>query len=427
MKLLILTIFTLLASTQYNSVYGQTLPSIKKLFKKHVFVDFKTAQYEINIDLKNKTVSTKSHITFNQEEDGHIIFDLKKICTDVTLDQKKVKIKKLIISKAFTMAKTISTITKAGIHTLTVNTNLTEGISFKEGFEMGLWMRDLFGRKFLEQYLPTNFEFDQYKANLVINITGGDISDYVLMVNGKKSKTKTGFIVNFPEFYTASSFFIHLFQSKNYKMNISEYTRKDGKKIDFVVYSKDEKLTTSLKNKANNSVKELEVFYGSWPHDYLIVFGDQDAGGMEHAGATQTSLGSLDHELHHSYFSRAVLPRNGNAGWMDEAIVTWRDRGYPLNKVTNFKKHNLGCHSVFRRSTDWDSYKKGGNFIGHLAYLYSVKGIDFKEVLREYFHAYKFQVVTTKTFRLFLEQSYGESLKNKFKRYVCNNKISSDI
>ena len=155
----------------------------------------------------------------------------------------------------------------------------------------------------------------------------------------------------------------------------------------------------------------------------MIIFGDEVSGGMEHAGATQTSLGSLDHEIHHSYFSKSVIPENGNSGWMDEAIVVWRQRGFKISKKPNYKRHNLACHSRFRRSTDLQSYDAGSSFIGYLAYLFKEKGIDFKTVLRNYYAEYEYKVVNTKTFREFLEKSYGESLLGEFRQYVCNPRL----
>lgn len=423
MKLLILNL------SIFFSVVAQAtmLPSVNGLFKKKVFVDFETVVYNINIDLINNTVHTDSTIVFNQDKAGHVIFDLKRPCFKVLLDGKKVKALPLLIPGPMTLAKSISRKSKAGKHTLRIESRLKRGVNFNNGVELGFWMRDLFGRKFLEQYLPANFEFDQYKAKLNINFLSGDVNQHVLMANGDITIKNQGYSVDFPAFYNASSFFIHLFKKNSYVMDKSTFTRLDGKKIDFVVYSKDEELTNSLKERATSSLHDFEELYGRWPHDYLIIFGDQDSGGMEHAGATQTSLGSLDHELHHSYFSKSVIPENGNAGWMDEAIVTWRDRDYPLVKTPSFRRHNLACHSVHRRSTDWDSYKKGGNFIGHLAYLFSEKGMDFKSILRNYFQAYKYKIVNTKTFRLFLEKSYGESLLQKFKRYTCGNRRNSRI
>ena len=425
MKSLIL-IFVVFFSL-YSKATG--LSSYTSLFKRKVFVDFETVVYDISIDMKNKTVYTDSTIIFNQKKDGFVIFDLKNPFIKAKLDNKMVKIKSFFILRAMTWAKRVARKTKKGRHTLQVKSELKNGVKFRNGVELGFWMRDLFGRKFLEQYLPTNFEFDQYKARLNINFINCDcdIDKYTLMANGEVESTEKGYAVEFPSFYNSSSFFIHLFKKKSYISNKSIFTRMDGKKIDFVVYSKKKSLTHKLKDKAIQSVRELEELYGTWPHDYLIVYGGQNSGNMEHAGVIQTSLGALDHELHHSYFSKAVMPENGNAGWMDEAIVTWRDRGYPEVKKPYFKKHNLSCHSIYRRSTDWDSYKKGGNFIGHLAFLFAEKGIDFKNVLREYFHEYKFQIVNTKIFRNFLENYYGESLLSKFQRYTCGGKHHSRI
>lgn len=423
MKLLILNLtffFSLLAQ-------ATALPPVNGIFKHRVFVDFETVVYNINIDLQKNTVHTNSTIIFNQNEDGHVIFDLKKPCFKIKLDNRKVKALPLLIPGPVSLAKSISRKSKAGRHTLEIESRLKRGVNFKNGVELGFWMRDLFGRKFLEQYLPTNFEFDQYKAKLNINFVNGTAKEHTLLANGNITIRPDGYTVDFPSFYNASSFFIHLFKTNSYNMDKSIFTRLDGKKIDFIVYSKDMSLTEKLKKKATDSLQNFEELYGTWPHDYLIIFGDQDSGGMEHAGATQTSLGSLDHELHHSYFSKGVMPENGNAGWMDEAIVTWKDRGFPKVETPSFKKHNLACHSVHRRSTDWDSYKKGGNFIGHLAFLFSKKGIEFKDVLRNYFQEYKYQIVNTKTFRLFLEKSYGESLLNKFEKYTCGNKTNSRI
>lgn len=408
-----------------TALYSQVLPPVKYPFYKNVFVDFEKAHYTITIDLDQDVVTTESTIELVQNEKGHIVFDLKKPCLKVEIDGVKARTKTFLIPSSFGFAKTILKKTDAGRHTLKVTTRLKKGIDFKNEFELGFWIRDLIGRKFLEQYLPTSFEYDQYKATMNINIIGSKsniVKDYTLMANGDVTKTGRNYFIDFPEFYTASSFFIHIFETGKYIMKSEKFTRLDGKTIDLITYSDNQEFTQNLFEGTLKSVKELEAIYGTWPHDYLIVFGDDVKGGMEHAGATQTSLRSLDHELHHSYFSKSVIPRNGNAGWMDEAIVTWRDDEYPLVEKMSYKKHNLACHSVHRRSTDWDSYEKGGEFIAHLAYLFSLKGIDFNTVLRDYYQTYKYQIVETSTFQSFIEKSYGESLAAKFNQYVYKKK-----
>ena len=59
MKLIIFTIFTILSSTYSNAANTNTLPPIKILFKKYVFVDFQTVEYNITIDLDKKIVKRK--------------------------------------------------------------------------------------------------------------------------------------------------------------------------------------------------------------------------------------------------------------------------------------------------------------------------------------------------------------------------------
>lgn len=416
------TLFGLILFTLTSVSFAQALPDINGLLKDKTFVDFTHVDYTIEVDLEQQIITTKTKINLEQKNPGHIIFDLKKPCLKVKVDGRLSKTRSFVLPRSFGVAKNVSVFTKPGKHTLEVETRLKKGVSFSDDLDMGFWIRDLFGRRFLEQYLPTNFEYDQYQANLTIKFLNGDQSPYTLMANGDIHKIKDGYFVKFPKFYTASSFFIHLIKRSNYIIDRDVYKRADGVTIDFITYSRSKEFTARLKARTLSSMKSLEEYYGTWPHDYLIIFGDQDSGGMEHAGATQTSFSSLDHELHHSYIGKAVIPRNGNAGWMDEAIVTWRDRGYPLFEQMPDKRENLACHSVHRRATDWDSYEKGHQFIGHLASLFESKGMDLNLILKEWFQSYKYKIVTTKIFRSFLESYYGESLHAKFKRHTCGNR-----
>ena len=70
-------------------------------------------------------------------------------------------------------------------------------------------------------------------------------------------------------------------------------------------------------------------------------------GGMEHCGATITSMSALAHEITHSWFARGVMPANGNAGWIDEGTARWRDRGYPTAKGFSVRQPvNLSNYSL---------------------------------------------------------------------------------
>jgi hypothetical protein len=85
---------------------------------------------------------------------------------------------------------------------------------------------------------------------------------------------------------------------------------------------------------ARNVMQELEQTFGAYPHETLLVYcTGASSGGMEYAGAAMTSQAALGHEITHSWFARGVMPANGSAGWIDEAIARWRDLGYPRANV----------------------------------------------------------------------------------------------
>ena len=73
---------------------------------------------------------------------------------------------------------------------------------------------------------------------------------------------------------------------------------------------------------------DLESAFGPLPHGSVTVLArGTRPKAMEYAGAAATHIGALRHELDHSNFARSIMPANGNAGWIDEALATWGDSG----------------------------------------------------------------------------------------------------
>jgi hypothetical protein len=150
-------------------------------------------------------------------------------------------------------------------------------------------------------------------------------------------------------------------------------------------------------------------------------------GGMEYGGATMTSTGALGHELIHSWFARGVMPANGNAGWIDEAIASWRDNGYP-RRTTGFSNSpiNLGGFSQYRRHTTSAAYSSGASFISYLdGTLASVGGM--KEMLTLLWIEKRRQTITVPMFQSFLEEKSGKDLSQLFNFYVYGRRTSSDV
>ncbi len=154
---------------------------------------------------------------------------------------------------------------------------------------------------------------------------------------------------------------------------------------------------------------------------------------MEYAGAAMSGWFAVGHELQHNYFARAVMPANGNAGWIDEAVASWRD--YRVlhklfhwgNDMPNFTLMNLGNHSVYNRKTDKRSYEKGRIFMFYLdSVLKEVNGKSLKGFLKKYFDKRKYTTISTLDFQLDLEAYYGRSLNVIFNKYIYGIELDHD-
>jgi hypothetical protein len=278
-------------------------------------------------------------------------------------------------------------------------------------------MSDLADRRYLEQYLPANLEFDQFQMNMKVKVINSS-KTYALKVNGKKRELGNNtFEVTLPSFYSSSSLFFHLFPEDQIgNTQEFDYLSIDGRKIPIDIYTgynAEEFATAAVKILA-----ELENDYGPFPHDQLIIYGNMSSGGMEYSGATATSLKALGHEIFHSYHARGLMPANGNAGWMDEAIARWRDNKYPLVEKLTHQRGSLGGRPAWARSTDGLAYTDGSNFLSWIAYRMNQNGQSFKQFLRDYFTKYKHTTVTTELFRDEIKLMSGLPLDKDFDRYI---------
>ncbi len=148
---------------------------------------------------------------------------------------------------------------------------------------------------------------------------------------------------------------------------------------------------------------------------------------MEHCGATMTSLSALGHELTHSWFARGVMPTDGNSGWIDEAIASWRDDGYPrASAAPNRSPVNMGNFSVYRRHTSMDAYTLGARLISELDYLFRDQG-GMKAVLKEMYGQAKRTTITNAYFQSFMESETGMNLQAVFDRYVFGRSVNGSV
>lgn len=401
------------------AAYDQAPPSFSYKDDKAVFIDIIKASYVLTYDVLNKTVAVESTLSFKAPKAGHPLFDLTSEPLEATLDGQRVSTEAIKDPDQQTTLRIVKERIETGLHELKLKHTIETNVVFEEsGVASGFWMSDLNDRRYLEQYLPTNLEFDQYKMSLLVNVIGAQGKPHLLKANGKVSQiSENSFEVIYPSFYSASSVYFHLFLDKKNTNNAQFYYPSiDGRLIPVDIY------TTQNVNEYVDTTKlilaELEADYGAFPHKQLIIYGSLASGGMEYSGATITSFRALSHELFHSYHARALMPANGNAGWMDEAIARWRDNKYPLLEKLSFESTRLAGHSIWSRMTDRMAYTEGSAFLSWIAFRMNENGLSLKGFLRDYFQKFKFTTVTTHLFQKELTEASGLDLKADFDRYI---------
>lgn len=419
-------IFVLLSLCSINAWANLHLapPDFNYHENRAVFVDYKTAVYDITYDMSAKKTTVKTKIKFVSTNLGQPIFDLVPKPSKVSIDG-------LVVSSELIQApngkplRIVNAALLEGEHVLEVESTIKENQKYKifgKGVNAAFWFLDLTDRKFMEQYVPSNFEFDQYQMTLNVNFKNLGSKKQEIYANGEvKEIAPNTYQITYPEYFTASCPYFHTTPKGKFKRYDFTHTSITGREIPMTVYAPFYFFPKKFKTKSLKVMAELEQDYGPYPHPTFIAYGTiPGTGGMEHSGATRTSLSALDHEMLHSYFAKGVMPANGNSGWIDEAIASWRDYGYLRLPTPAFKSSGIGNHSAYQRNTDHRSYALGREFLAYIDYRLQNSG-GLKAFLKGYFAAYKHTVVTTEHFKNNLELFSGLDLTEDFNTYILGN------
>lgn len=389
---------------------------------KAVYVDFESAHYELTYDLNAKSARVKATIKFEAVEEGYPVFDMRANALTAMLDDEPTLVSDLKTPDGATTVRVLSTIATPGEHTLVITAPLTNLVEFNNGgVHSATWTTDLNDRGYLEQYMPANMEFDRVPMVFDVKFVGLT-KKQVVYANGDIKELKNNhFQVTFPDYFTSSSVFFHTVPEGVMAETRFDFRSIDGRMLPVVIYLKPGFLsnpTSSLERLKNDTVRimnELEADYGPFLHPSLTIY-NAGMGGMEYCGATMTSLSALGHELIHSYFARGIIPANGNSGWIDEAIASWRDNGYP--RGSGFSGNaNMAGRAAYTRFTDRQAYSYGATFMSNLDNLFSSQG-GLKSLLRRLVEEKAFTPFFTEDFVAWAEGHYRTSLMEIFKRHV---------
>lgn len=385
-----------------------------------VFVDFKDAHYLITYDITNKSAKIKAEIQFDAPEAGFPIFDSVEAPESIMLDGKPVEAVQTKTPAGETTLRYISKAVKTGSHKLTMEVPLKTLVEFKDGgVKSAFWTSDLSERQYLERYMPANFEFDQVKMNFTVKFEGLKKEKQAIYTNGVVTEVDgSTFKISYPSYFTSSSLFFHTVPQSTVKELKFTLKSIDGREIPSVVYVGSTSIFTSLdslKRQTTEIFQELESDYGPFPHPSITVY-NAGMGGMEYCGATMTSVSALGHELFHSYFARGVMPANGNSGWLDEALASWRDNGYQ-SLGTLAGSSGMSSHPYYTRTTDRAAYSFGERFMRLMDGKLKEKG-GLKPFMRHMVENRKFSPLFVEEFIKEMGEFYSADFSADFQQYT---------
>lgn len=386
-----------------------------------VFADFTAAQYEITYNSLEKKASASVRLSVETAEDGFIVFDSHSEPTEVKLDGETASSALTTTPNKESKLRIVTKIAKAGTHVITMNVAITQLVEFTSaGVKSAYWMTDLTDRGYLERYLPTNFLFDRIPMSFLVKFIGAEIKQNIY-ANGVIEKLGDAeYRITFPDGLNASCVYFHTTPA-NGTDELRFVTKSiDGREIPTVIYVlRDGTNNTSrledLKRRVTKIFNELESDYGAFPHPAITVY-LAGSGGMEYSGATMTSSSALEHEFYHSYYARAVIPSDGNSGWIDEALASWRDNGYQTQNSLSGSTR-MAALGEYNRVTDRQAYGFGAKFMAYLDGKTKSKG-GLKPFLKDTVEKKAFDPLNVAEFIALMESYYGMSFTEDFRKYV---------
>lgn len=415
-------LFFLLISLFSLQVFAAELdlapPSFSHREATAVFVDFQSAQYNIKADFTGRRILVQSTITFKNTETGFPLFDLVPEAIEASLDDTPVKVVTVMSPNNLTTMKSVDKTVEPGTHVLKLKHYFFQNTTFElNNLNAAFFTTDLVDRQYMEKYLPTNLEYDHYAISVVVDITGS-AKLHKIYANGDVQRLAINkWAINFPAYFSCSSMFLHVVPNNDTTDLKTTYTSLDGRVLPVLIYSKQADVLGYFKLKTLEALQSLEADFGPFPHPQVIIYGVDGSGGMEFAGATISGLTSVSHELAHSYFGRGIMAATGNSGWIDEAVASWRDKGYLSLATPDFASSSVAGHSPYVRRTDTDAYSKGASFIAYLNDKMSSRG-GFLEFSRVLLAKYVLKSIDTPTFQKEVEDFLGYSMAEDFAKYI---------
>jgi hypothetical protein len=389
---------------------------------KAVYIDILEAHYRLDYDIAAKVASVDATLRFATREAGYPMLDFVQNPQEILLNGVSVQAGEVQSPDRATKMRVIAQDVSMGEHILKIKLPLTALIEWSNGgVSSAFWTSDLSERSFIEKYIPTNLEYDRYPMSFDIKFRNSQVKQAVYANGDIEFVSDQQVRIQFPAHFNASALFFHTTPEAVMRESRLTFNSMDGRQIPVRIYLKPSMLSNpakQLKKLEGMTLKilaELEADYGPFPHPSVTIY-NAGSGGMEYHGATMTSESALGHELIHSYFARGMMPANGNAGWIDEAIASWRDNGYPRGGAFSGNA-NMAGRAEYTRFTDRQAYSFGAKFMASLDNHLKDQG-GLRPMLKQVIENHLFSPFLTEDFVSWIEGFSRTNLMPIFERHV---------
>lgn len=386
-------------------------------------VSLSAVEYSLRVDIAQRTIFVTARLEFEVTQTGCPIFDMVPPPVRVRLDGQEIDLARwrvVIPPDALTQLRVLEqSVASGATHQLVIDYQLWDSVAFENGgVRIAFFMTDLMDRGYLERFGPANLEFDQTPVRLHVSLND-DSAGHRVFANGNVVKEEGAAVwhVTYPGYFTCSSCFFHL-TNRPFEVHTGVYRSIDDREIPYKVYGASSSALTDAFALVPDAMADMESTFGSYAHEQMLIYFIADEpGGMEYAGAAMTGPAALRHEIAHSWFARGVMPANGNAGWIDEAIATWHGNGFPRSTPSLRPSSRLAGFGSYRRHTPSEAYTSGAGLLAELDHLFANDG-GLRPLLARLYQAKKRDLISTELFQAYLAQHTTAHLEPIFARYV---------
>lgn len=375
----------------------------------------------LRFDCASHTASARAVMGFTSDDEHDDVFDLRQHIRSAALDGATVD-PALLAPRPDGVRQILAV--EPGEHELELEYPLatpasTDAVPLgwtlqSPGVVFDLWMSDLHPGRYLEMWMPAPLCHDQFRLEVAVEVDSP--IPHRIFANGAVD----GSLVTYPSRYTSLSPMLVVVPEHRYD---AIATKEDGVAVTTFKLAGPEIDLAACHVTVTECLAHNAARFGGYGHgDRFLTYVWGSTRGMEYDGATTASVGSLEHEVFHSWFGRGVKPASAPDGWIDEAFTTWytasppRPRRWAQPFDWSEPPVLLRPPSPLDRYTPREAYSVGARFFAGLAGIIGVDGLA--DAMAALYRARVGGFLSTVDLQEYLSNIAGQDLAPAFDRWV---------